>query len=199
MAYAFLKRMNFDGDLGRITLDFKGSSTGTAGHVFKSFTEGKAVVDSTRYPFCFFGDKKSSGPAASMLPYLPFNEDLNRLPLVVSNATFPSLKVTWGDQSKTFSRVELEQGVNLAAEFIPNPFNQVDAAVLAKQTFETQTIKSPLVSHRGLQTNFSQEASTLATIELLNQTISERWLQLNQEVKQSIKPVTHTLTVETVE
>lgn len=91
----------------------------------------------------------------------------------------------------------------MAAEFTPNPFNQafsqVDTAVLAKQTFETQTIKSTLVALRGLQASFGQEAATVAAIELLTQKTSERWLQLNQAVKQSVKPVTHTLTVEPVE
>ena len=203
MAYAFLKSMNFDGDLGKITLDTQGPSTGTGGHLVKTFSEGKAVVESTRYPYCFSGDNKSSASAISILPYLPFNAELNRLTLVVRHATAPAMNVTWGAQTKKFSREELERGINLAAEFVPNPFNQafsqVEAAIVAKQNFETQTIKSTLSNLRALQGSFSQDPEALAALELITKKTGERWLQLNQAVKQNVKPVTHTLTVEAAE
>ena len=52
-----------------------------------------------------------------------------------------SYKLTWGEQSRTFTAEQLAHGVNLAAEFASNPFSdafsKVDAAVAAKQAYET--------------------------------------------------------------
>ena len=47
--------------------------------------------------------------------------------------------------SKTFPAEQLRRGVNLAAEFPANPFNEafarVDAALTARQSYETQQVK----------------------------------------------------------
>ena len=52
------------------------------------------------------------------------------------------MKVTWGEASKTFSANELAKGVNLAAEFLDNPFSEpfkaVENAVRRQQEYETQ-------------------------------------------------------------
>src|SRR5579862_6455121 len=149
MAYAFLKGMGIDGNIGTITIDGKGAASATDGHKVLASEAGKVEIESGRYPFCFTGDEKTSGGTRSMLPYVPFNSDLNRFMLVVKNVDGAKLKVTFGAVSKSFTKEELEKGINLAAEFIDNPFSKlvdsmgkdkgVEASVeaLRKQLFET--------------------------------------------------------------
>jgi lysophospholipase L1-like esterase len=145
MAYAFLKAMGFDGDLGTITVDMKGAATATGGHKVLGGTNGKAQIESTRWPFCFTGKHDDPHGAVSMLPYVPFNQDLNRLTLVVKNLDAAQGKVTWGGQSKTFPKADLEKGINLAAEFLDNPFlaafQKLDDAVSQKGQFEAFMFK----------------------------------------------------------
>jgi hypothetical protein len=54
--------------------------------------------------------------------------------------------VLWNDQSRTYTAVQLAAGVNLAEDFTSNPFSEafakVDAAVFAKQNYETIQIKN---------------------------------------------------------
>ena len=81
----------------------------------------------------------------SAMKLMPFNEQLNRLILVAKNGKSSSYAITWGTQTKTFTVDQLSHGVNLAAEFPSNPFcgafGKVDAAVAAKQAYETKQIK----------------------------------------------------------
>jgi lysophospholipase L1-like esterase len=200
MAYAYLKAMGFDGNLGSINIDLKGKSTGSGGHEVISFADGEAKIESKRYPFCFSGDGKSSQSTASILPFLPFNADLNRLPLVVRNADSAKLKVTWGNLSKVFTKEELEKGVNLAAEFIPNPFNaafaKVESGLWDKQNYETEMIKSTMPAIRAISTAYKNEPDTVAAVDLIGKKAFERWLSLNKKVKDSFKPLTHTIKIE---
>jgi lysophospholipase L1-like esterase len=54
MAYAFLKAMGFDGNIGRITWDAgTGQSEATEGHRVVASNNGEVTIESTRYPFCF--------------------------------------------------------------------------------------------------------------------------------------------------
>ncbi len=202
MAYSFLKSMGFDGDLGTITFDLKGNATAVGGHEIKSSANGKMEIESKRYPFCFFGDNKSPQSAASMLPYLPFNAELNRLTLKVNNASSSKLKVTWGNASKEFTKEELQQGINLAAEFIPNPFNEafarVDAAVVVKENFETEFMKVYLRTLNYFRLQSKEGKEILAATDLLEKKAEDQWRELSKSTKESFKPVTHTLTVEPV-
>ncbi len=145
MAYAFLKNMGFDGRLGTITIDMDGQARATEGHRVVSTAAGSVEIESTRYPFCFLRDDRNAASARSILPFVPFSEDLNRLVLVVTGLKAGKAKVAWGDASRSFTRDELARGINLAAEFPCNPFCEafakVDAAVAAKQTYETKQIK----------------------------------------------------------
>ena len=49
--------------------------------------------------------------------------------------------MTWGAASKTFTKEELEKGVNLAAEFAENPFGEpfrkVESMIGAKQALDS--------------------------------------------------------------
>jgi hypothetical protein len=64
---------------------------------------------------------------------------------VVKGGNAAKYIVTWGSASNTYTADELARGVNLAADFVVNPltsaFEKVDAAVAAKQEYETRQIK----------------------------------------------------------
>ncbi|MFO1524190.1 MAG: GDSL-type esterase/lipase family protein [Kiritimatiellia bacterium] len=64
---------------------------------------------------------KDPNAPAGILPFLPFQADLNRFTLVVTGLTAPKADVAWGGAAKTFTREQLEAGVNLAEAFPDNP------------------------------------------------------------------------------
>jgi lysophospholipase L1-like esterase len=205
MAYAFLKAMGLNGDIGTFTADLKHNKLKVSqGHQVVSASNGVFVISSSRYPFCAClpsGQAVSAFPTCdtddpardnsirSAMTLIPFNKDLNRLTLVVKNATAPSYKVTWGSSCESFSAQQLARGVNLAAEFPSNPFCEafakVDAAVAAKQIFETKEIKDRF---RSSEAKADMEA-------VVTQCESER-SPLAAAVKSAFVPVTHTLKIE---
>jgi lysophospholipase L1-like esterase len=161
MAYAFLKALGLDGDIGTFTVDLKRNKIKVSkGHQVVSAKAGEYTIESSRYPFCACAP---AGQAAADFPVcgrdgidseksilsgmtlVPFNQTLNRLMLVVKSGAAGRYQVTWGDARKTFTREQLAQGINLAAEFPVNPFTaafaRVDAAVAAKQAYETREMK----------------------------------------------------------
>jgi len=144
ITHALLKAMGFDGNIATIDFDIAtGQAKASNGHKVLSVKDDAVAIESTRYPFCFKGDPDKLGPdTASILKYLPFNEDLNRFMLVVRGVKSTRAKVIWGDQSRVVSSADLEKGVNLAALFVPdNPFSEqfykVDAAVIEQQNIES--------------------------------------------------------------
>ena len=137
MAYAFLKAFGVSGEIGKISVDLaSGRATGTEGQEIVSVKNGNVDVRSSRYPFCFVGDID----ARSLLPYIPFNQDFNRYILVVTGLGAPKASVTWGKTTKEYSASDLEKGINLAAEFLDNPFCgrflAMQEAVQAKNKYE---------------------------------------------------------------
>ncbi|MCX6900985.1 MAG: SGNH/GDSL hydrolase family protein [Verrucomicrobia bacterium] len=146
MAYAYLKAMGLDGNLGTFTVDLaSGKATATAGHKVVSSKPGEVTLTSSRYPFCAAGDEKSDGSIRSAMTLIPFNQQLNRLTLVVKHTKAKSCKVTWGSETRSYSADQLARGVNLAADFAVNPFSDafktVEDAVLPKQSYETKQVK----------------------------------------------------------
>jgi len=162
MAYAYLKALGLNGEIGTFTVDLKKSKMKVSkGHKVISAKAGKFEVESSRYPFCPCvpdGQAALSYPVCgqdsldsdnsirSGMTLVPFNQDLNRLMLVVKNGDAPQYRITWGGENKTFPTEQLARGINLAVEFPSNPFSsafaKVDAAVAAKQAFETKEIKT---------------------------------------------------------
>ena len=155
MAYAFLKAMGLNGDIGTFTVDMKRNKMKvTKGHKVISSKDGAFEIESSRYPFCACeaaDTTKPSYPACanddpskdnsirSAMTLIPFNPGLNRLMLVARNGKASNYKVTWGSESKSFTAEQLSHGVNLAEAFPVNPFDdafaKVDAAVAAKQAY----------------------------------------------------------------
>ncbi len=204
MAYAFLKAMGLNGDIGTFTVDLKHNRMkASPGHKVLSAKNGEFEIRSSRFPFCACvpsADDKAGYPACendnpekdnsirSAMTLIPFNQDLNRLMLVVKgNAA--AYKVTWGEQTKEYTADQLAQGVNLAAEFPVNPFcaafAKVDAAVAAKQAFETRQIKEIFHGKEGKE---NMEAA-------VRRTEAER-APLAEAVRASMVPVTHTIRIE---
>lgn len=149
MAYAFLKAMNVDGNIGKITADLSANTaTATDGHRVISMKGGAIDVESTRYPFCFFGEPSDPWGTAGITEFIPFNEELNRYELVVTNPGAEKLRVTWGTASREYSAEALAKGINLAADFVTNPFSEsfarVEQSVRMQQDFETFLVKELL-------------------------------------------------------
>ena len=199
MAYAFIKGMGFDGNLATFTVDMNGKAEASEGHTITSSEKGKVEIESTRYPFCFFGDEKSPGGNRSILPFLPFNDDLNRFTLVVKNLDWDKAKVTWGAGSKTFTKAELAKGINLAAEFIDNPFSEpfkkVGDAISGKENYETDMIKGIITNFPRMKHCIEGDKEVEAIIETLRTKLMGRYEKLQSDTKALVVPVKHTLTI----
>jgi len=146
MAYAFLRAMGLDGDLGTLTVDLGDkTATATAGHTVESFKDNTLTVLSTKYPFCAGSETNSDNSIRSGATLVPFFDELSRFRLVVKNAAAANYRVIWGPATNTYTAAQLAAGVNLAADFVDNPFcdafKKVDEAVAAKQAYETKQIK----------------------------------------------------------
>ncbi len=200
MAYAFLKALGCSGDIGTITWDAQtGRATATAGHRILSVHDGNIKIESTRYPFCFYGNPIDPNSTKGVLRFLPFNEDLNRFRLVVTNSGANHFKVTWGKESKVFSAAELDQGVNLAAEFLDNPFVKafasVDKVVREQQAFETPAVKS-ILSHLPEWNALLPEET--ATLDHLKKTTIQKAEALSRASHAAVAPFKHTIRIEPI-
>jgi lysophospholipase L1-like esterase len=205
MAYALLKSFGLKGDLGTFKVDLgRNVMSATKGHEILSGGKGEYQIKSSRYPFCACepdglaaqsypvcekDDTSSDSSIRSAMTLIPFNKDLNRFQLFVSNGKLQSYKVTWGRESKTFSAEQLNNGINLAQEFPLTPFSmafaKVDAAVAAKQAYETKQIKSIFHGNEGK----ADMEKAVAETEKERQPLADA-------IKSAFVPVTWTLKVE---
>jgi hypothetical protein len=204
MAYAFLKALGVDGEIGTFTVELKNGKMKTSkGH--RVISSGPAYqIESSRYPFCPCEPSGKAAPAfpvcdtddatkdssiRSAISLIPFNQDLNRLMLIAKGGKSASYKVTWGDNSKTFSSDELARGINLMDAFPQTPFGEafakVDAAVAAKQAYETKQIKQSFRSPEAKSDMESVAARTEKERE-----------PLASAIKTAFAPVTHTLRID---
>jgi len=190
MAYAFLKAMGLDGDLGTFMVDLRsGKATASSDHTVDSFTNNTLTVTSSRYPFCATGPLDKDNSIRSGMTLVPFNTELNRLKLIVKGGTAENYAVTWGDETHDYSAVQLATGVNLAEDFAVNPFSaafaKVDAAVADKQKYETRQIKELFHGPEG-------KADADATAALTEKTRQP----LANAIVTAFVPVTHTIRIQ---
>ena len=199
MAYAFLKGLGFDGKIAEISVDMKGAATASEGHKVLSSGDGKVELESVRYPFCFDGDAKASGGTRSITTFLPFNDELNRFTLRVSNLAGEKAKVSWGTETKEFSREQLTTGINLAAEFAVTPFDgafkNYVAGVAKKQGFETGMIKDFVTKFRNYAADVKEAPEFGEALEIVKKQFSKRQIQLDEAARKALVPVKHTITI----
>jgi lysophospholipase L1-like esterase len=200
MAYAFLKALGCDGKIGKINVDLASNqATASHGHKVLSCAGGTVEIESSRYPFCFYGDPKATGATTGMIEFVPFNEELNRFTLVVENAPTELCKVTWGTNSKEFSKEQLAKGINLAAEFLENPFSEpfrkVEAEVRNQQKYETPLIKSLVTKLPEFKQLVPEES---AAFEHIAATAIQRDQKMFAAAAAAVTPVKHTLVIEAV-
>jgi hypothetical protein len=192
MAYTYLRAMGLDGDIGTLTVDLGAkTATATAGHTVESFQDNTLTVVSTRYPFCADGATNDDNSLRSGATLVPFFDDLSRFRLVLKNASSPLYQVIWGQTTNTYTADQLTAGVNLAADFVENPFSEpfkkVDEAVAAKQAYETKQIK---------QVFHSKEAN--ADMAKVVETTEAERAPLAQAIADAMVPVRHTIVIQPV-
>jgi len=189
MAYAFLKALDVSGDIGTFTVTLAANkATVSQGHELVSYHKGVLIVKSARYPFCATGPADEPDSIRSGMALVPFNQDLNRLMLVVKGGKASQYQITWGDTTRSYSAQRLATGVNLAADFEDNPFSDafavVDQAVARKQEFETKQIKNL----------FHGEAGKADMEKTVTESEKDR-APLVAAIREAFTPVTHTLTI----
>jgi hypothetical protein len=198
MAYAFLKALGCDGHIGTLTVDLAaGKAQATEGHKVLACTNGTLELESSRYPFCFFGDPKSPHATSGIIEFFPFNDHLNRLTLVVKGAKADTLKVTWGKASKSFPAADLAKGINLAAEFLDNPFcepfRKVEHAIRQQQNFETPMIKDLINKLPRFRQLVPEETEAFDRIRAA---LARRDDELAAKSAAAVVPVKHTIRIE---
>ncbi len=198
MAQAFLKAMGFDGEIGTITLDMQGPSAATAGHKVVSFSGGKAEIESSRYPFCFYGDGRSSASDKSILPFISFNRELNRFILIVKNLEKSEAKVEWGDVTKAFKREQLERGINLAEEFPENPFSGpfriIREEIIKKEVYETEIIKKYITGIPKMLAD-PEQAKNKDEITAKRAALWTEWEKKQSSIPALVVPVKHIISI----
>jgi lysophospholipase L1-like esterase len=201
MAYAYLKGLGCDGNIGTITLDLAGGKAeGSEGHKVLGFHDGAAEVESSRYPFCFYGDPKTTNSTTGVIEFFPFNEELNRFRLVVPGAKpGQQYKVTWGAESKTFAGEALAKGINLAAVFLQNPFSEpfhkVEEMIRTQQNFETPLVKQAIHDLPEYERILPEEKEMFVK---LHGTLVAKDKPFREASAAAVVPVKHTIKVEEV-
>jgi lysophospholipase L1-like esterase len=198
MAYGFLKALGCDGNIGTITVDLANNKAdATDGHKIISSSNGTIEIESTRMPFIVPGKAEDPLSARAMLPFIPFNQDLNRLMLIVTGAGHGKVKISWGDDEKQFDAAALAKGINLAAEFPDNPFSEtfanIDKAVRAQQTFETPLTKDLMLHIGSYKKMLPEDADALAHITADAAKHDE---SLANAAAAAVTPVRHTIKIE---
>jgi lysophospholipase L1-like esterase len=193
MAHAFLKALGLTGEIGLITLNLEaGTATASTGHRVLSVEGGRIELESVRYPFCADGPPDQDSSIRSGMAFVPFQNELNRFVLKVTNPGAETYRVTWGDQNRVYAAAALESGVNLADAFVINPFSQpfqrVDEAVARKQAYETRQIKDLF---HGPEGNTDIESTSLLTEKVRH--------GLTTAIEREFVPVRHTLVIEALD
>ena len=189
MAYSFLNAFGLEGNLGQITIDLENKSASTmGGHEVQGYNDGRLTLSSRQYPFCATGALGDDSSMRSGMEWVPFMEELKRLTLKIKNPSAARYRVYWGAFEKVYSSEALSQGVNLAADFLENPFSEafkkVDQAVAAKQAYETRQIKQIFHGPEGRADKEMAAALTEKTRE-----------PLVSAIRDAFQPVVHSIRI----
>ncbi|MBC8481756.1 MAG: SGNH/GDSL hydrolase family protein [Planctomycetes bacterium] len=202
MAYAFLRALGLDGKIGIITIDMNGPGECSQGHKVITTQAGEIQVLSSRYPFCLQGKVDDPRATTGIVEFFGFNQDLNRLMLVVKNLKTKEADVVWAQNRKRFTRKQLEDGINLSAEFVDNPFSRPFANLLQriaeKQKYETTMIKNTLSNFRNFENLAKKDAELKAAFETVRKKLTEKHSELSKNVRDAVVPVQYLIKVEPV-
>lgn len=191
MAYAFLNALGVDGQLGEFRVDINQKKAEAKGlHEVIAFDGKELRVISKQYPYCASGSIEDDNSVRAGMELVPFQDRLNRLILIVDGVEKESrVRIGWGEESIEVSGEEAAAGINLAKRFQKTPFDNafaaVDAAVLAKQTYETQQIKK----------EFHSEPAKKDFKKVVEDTEAIR-KPLAEAVARSVVPVEHRIVIE---
>lgn len=194
MAYAFLKGLGVDGDIGTITYDASsGKATASNGHEILSSAGGTLSLRSTKLPFSSAPKELDSDDSITAgRALVPFDDELNRLTLKLTTPAAASYDVTWGETTKRYTAQELTAGVNLAKDFPVHPlssaFKKIWDAVADKQAYETEQIKKQFHGPEG-------KADMEATVTKTEKTRSEK----AAAIAAAKQPVDHNLVIKAAE
>jgi len=207
MAYAFLKALGLDGEVGTFTVDLaSGKAQASKGHEVISSKGGEVQLKSSRYPFCAVGKLGDDNSIRSGMSLVPFNEELNRLTLIVKNGKAQKYTVTWGKEGRSYTAEQLAKGINLAADFVDNPFmpafSNVDKAVTEKQKYETKQIKQifhGLAGSKYVDMGDPEMAHFAAMLDSLSEKIIAETEKTRtpfvKAIKMAFVPVTHSIII----
>ncbi|HOW64808.1 MAG TPA: SGNH/GDSL hydrolase family protein [Candidatus Paceibacterota bacterium] len=193
MAYAFLKTLGLEGEIGTLTIDdAKASATASEGHEVLNFANNRLAIRSHRYPFCAgSGDPAKDDNLRAGFALVPFDDTLNRFMLRIQSPKSAQYRVTWGETSRVYASADLSRGINLAKDFVTNPFtpafDRVWQAVFAKQEYETRQIKQLFHGPEGA-----------VDIEATASLTEKARGRLVRKVRESFRPVEHELRIEPV-
>lgn len=201
MAGALLKALGCDGAIGTITVDLAANTAvGSPGHKIMAARGGVVEVESTRYPFCFFGDPAQPESTSGVAALCPFNEDLNRYLLIVKGLSTKQARITWGTVTRELEVSDLARGVNLAAVFAAHtPFDtqfaKVEAAVWAQQ--QPENAYNEMYFHCVDDLKLMAPTRT-AAVDKLGAAILEQDKARSRAAAALVIPVRHTLTIEAI-
>jgi len=199
MAYAFLKALGCDGDIGTITVDMaSGHARATAGHRILSAAKGVIKVESSRYPFCFFGDPAKPKSTRGVIEFLPFNQELNRFILAAKNIDADAeCKVTWGNVSGQYKGADLTEGINLAADFLDNPFSEpfrrCEEVISKQQVFETTLTRRLL---HNIPDYLRYVPDTKEDLDNVIEKLCQKDKEMAAASSASVVPVRHSIKIE---
>jgi len=199
MAYAYLKALGVDGQIGLITLDMTGANTVNTGHKILASSPGAVEIESAKYPFCFFGDPAKPDGTRSIVPFIPFNDDLNRFTVIVKNLATPKARLDWSGKQKVFTKEQLEKGINLIVEFDGTPFDgpffETDKLIAQKQEFQTGMVKGVISNQRQARQLLPGDQAADDALATIRSRLFARDDALHAAVLASLKPVKHKIVV----
>lgn len=211
MAYSMLKGLGMDGQIAEIKMDYpSGKTQVSAGHKVVRSERGRVTLASTRWPFCFWPAPSKPNPSSetTILPFLPFNQDLNRFILKVTNLPSSGAEVQFGSGNfHYFSREDLEKGVNLSEFFQgkDNAFHMVTndlyRKIREKQMFETRLFRQYQTGLRAALPKLEKRsADVVNACAVIQKELKSDWKKMEDSIKKTVEtPHQYTITIRPVE